>query len=166
MKDEKLFSTAELARIYDLDRATVGKRLAGVPHRSGPRGAKLYKIEDVHNLLAPSVTECDLEEARLRKARAEAERIEILVAKLKGDLVSVRETRRTLHSIFKSLYHRVVILFPRAASGRLVGIKDRAEMEARLREELAEIFDELRTDPDNFIADAGAGDSVRGADAQ
>jgi len=166
VRDEKFFSTAELARIYELDRATVGKRLAGVPHRSGPRGAKLYKIEDIHALLAPSAPECDLEEARLRKARAEAERIEILVAKLKGDLVSVRETRRALHSIFKSLYHRVVILFPRAGGGRLIGIKDRAEMEARLREELTEIFDELRTSPDNFIADTSEGDSIRESDAQ
>lgn len=150
VKDE-YYSTTQLARMFKMDRVTCAKRLESLTAKAGPRGAKLYRLSEAYPLLMPSDTETSLDEAKLRKARAEAERVELQVARLRGQLIDVESAKSALYDVFRTLYQRIVVIYPRVASTELALIKDRGSVELKLRQDLTEIFNDLRANPIQFV---------------
>lgn len=93
---------------------------------------------------APAVT---LDEARTRKALAEAEMVEIEVAKARGEVVSVEDTAKVIGTVLDRLTARLRALPVRLAHlGELV--EQAAESEAELIiAELSEFSDDVLPEP-------------------
>lgn len=152
----ELKSVSELARAFDLDRATVAKRLADAAFQRGPRNAKLYAVDEVTSLLTAPDDSPELEQAKLRRAIADAKKAELIVAKLEGELVNRVAVITEVQEIFAALYQTVCIQYPRRNSGRLSKLKA-ADLGKKLETDLRAIFDE--------IADEHSiGESVSGGD--
>jgi DNA-binding transcriptional regulator YhcF (GntR family) len=152
--EQKTASISELARIFNLDRATVSKRLKDIEPASqvGYKGAKEYTISEVTHLLQSSAqSSYGEEQAKVRRAMADAEKAEINVAKLRGELVSVSEMKDAVHTLVKSLFQRCVVVSPRALARKIIGKSDPGEVEIILRAHYSEIFEELRALPTNFL---------------
>lgn len=146
-------SVSELHRLTKKDRDTIAKRLAHINPVIGDRGAKLYPTELALDLILNKNGSTSNEElAKNRKLEAEAEKAELQVARLRGSLVSIDEVKSAVAEVIKTLYQRAVRVTPQIAASKLVGLTDAIEIETIIRTELAAIFDELRTMPENFVS--------------
>lgn len=149
----------ELRRITGKDRRTIKDRLADLPFEWKGR-SKLYDktvaLQAIMSGPAGIVTEAGAKE---RKAIAEAEKIEIVVQKLKGELVPVEQMRTTAAEILKTLYQRTVRVTPSILAPKLVGKTDALDIEATIREELALVFNELKNMPEHFLSYTPASDT-------
>jgi hypothetical protein len=154
MSDTGLASISELARMFNLDRATVTKKLKDVEpeQQQGYKGAKMYRVVTVATLLSQGSTYSE-DQAKARRALADAEKAELMVARLRGELVPVADMKDAVHQLVKSLFQRCVTVAPRQLSRKLVGKSDPGEIEVLMREYYAAVFEELRALPTNFLND-------------
>lgn len=148
----------ELAEEFNLDRATVAKRLADVPFRRGPKNSKLYDVELAAVAIEESEDSPEMEAAKLRRAIADAERAEINVAKLRGTLVNRIEVLTEVQEVFSRLYQSVTIQYIRRNAGRLSKLKTSAELAERLQGDLMAIFLEIADDY-SFTTSPRSGDT-------
>lgn len=103
-------SVAEYARHRGVDRRTVQRALQTARIRRGPDGKIDPVVADrawtahtrAHQPVADA-TVIDLEEARRRRALADAERHELEVARLRGELVSRARATRIAHNFARTL---------------------------------------------------------------
>lgn len=159
MNEKELLSISELAERFELDRATVSKRLGDFPFERGKKNAKLYNPEDVAALLDDGGSNPDLEAAKLRRAQADAEKAEILVAKLRGELVNRVEVLTEVQEIFARLYQTICIQYVRRNSGRLFKMKSGTELAEALQKDLTAIFDEI-ADENSFSRSNSGGNTT------
>lgn len=142
-QEHELIHIAEAARRYNLDRLTVRKRLYGIePVGFGKKGEKLYDLDEVEPLLTAEGEQA-ADAVKLRKLTAEAERQELLTAKMRGELVDVGVVRSMVYDFFKQARQLIVVEFPRANGPQIAQMKDSRETITFLNRELAQIFDEL-----------------------
>ena len=146
---ETRYSTLALAKLCNLDRATVGDRLEGIPAHDGPKNAKLYSLADALPALV-SGRDITLDAARLRKISAEAEHRELKLKEATGEMVSKLEIRNQLQDLWSRLHRRTVINFSREIAGELLKCKTSGQLTKRLQAGLEKIFHELRTDHTAF----------------
>jgi hypothetical protein len=147
-KDE--YNISELAKIYGFDRATVSKKLddAGIkPHKGKVGNEKLYFLSEVEPVLAQE----NLEEARLRKMRADAELSEIKALEKKGDFASVAEFTELTHQWVNVLFTKFDKKFPENVTAKVAKAKNKAEAIAVVRREVQAIFNEFRSNPKKFL---------------
>lgn len=143
---------SELHELTRLDRQTLGKMLKSLtPVGEGPKNARNYFLDDCLVAIVNYVKARNEESPKARKEAAEAEKAEILVAKLRGDLVPAALMRSTAADLVKSLFQRCVNLGPRLIADSIAGKTDRAEIEIAIRENYAAIFNELRSLPSEFL---------------
>ena len=148
----QVVSISELHRLTSLDRATLGKMLKHLhPASEGRNNAVNYHLDECLTAIVAYVKARNEDSAKARKEAADAEKAEILVAKLRGDLVPVGLVRTSAADLVKSLYQRCVNLAPRILSDKITGKTDRNDVEITLREHMASVFDELRSLPNNFL---------------
>lgn len=144
-----------ISQLYDLtgkDRATIAQRLKDIePIMRKRDSAKTYEKTEALTLIFGSADAIGESLAKERRAKAEAEKAEILVSKLKGELVSVDSMKSAASELVKTLYTRTVRVFPSVIAQKIVG-KEAIEVEAILREGLADIFNELKTLPSAFLS--------------
>lgn len=139
---EKL-SISALAERFEMDRATVSKRLSNAPFERGPKNSKVYSVEDIAELLTAEEDSPELEAAKLRRAVADAEKAELTVAKMRGELVNRVEVITEVQGIFAGLYQKVCIHYVRRNAGRLHKIETNKELAEVLQNDLMEIFNEI-----------------------
>jgi hypothetical protein len=139
-----------LAKITGKDRRTVKGRLAGMHFKQEGR-QKLYdKMIAVQAIVTKSADpESD---AKNRRAVADAEKAEIIVARLRGELVPVADMKTAAAELIKTLYARIVRVTPSILAPTLLGKTDPLEIEAVLRTALADAFDELKSMPEHFLS--------------
>lgn len=144
-------SISQLAQLTALDRATVAKRLdaADIPSAKGLKGAKTYGLAAaLPALIAGERTEMD--EAKLRKVRAEADTKELELERERGEVLSVREVRDYLQDLFKRLQQRTAVQMPRDISAQLYKAESAAQITDTLQRELGRIFNDLRSNHQSF----------------
>jgi hypothetical protein len=147
---DKLYSLSELAKVTTLDRATVAKRLDGVAHLEGAKGAKMYALCDaLPALIAGESSEMD--EAKLRKMQAEAAMKEMELQREQGLVVEVKEVKSYALDLFKRLHNRIGTRFPREIAAQLYKAESPAQITEVLQRELGRIFNDLRSDHRRFL---------------
>ncbi len=144
MADET-YSISKFAKLTTLDRATVAKRLDGVPSSEGSKGAKTYRLEDaLPALIAGQNSEMD--EAKLKKVQAEAALKQHELAVEQGEYLPRKEVHDYAVRLFQSLHQRIAVQHPRQVAQQLYKA-DSPELIAEIMErELGRIFNELRRD--------------------
>lgn len=141
----------QLHEATGIHRDTIRPKLKGLPYKEGAQNAKLYDKAVVLPILFDSGGAREDLESKERKAKADAEKAELIVAKLRGELVSVERMKSSAAGLVKTLYARTVRVLPNTLAPKLQG-KSVAECEVILRDELSAIFDELKNRPDNFFS--------------
>lgn len=144
-------SIAELQRLTGVDRATIGKRIAHISPEFGTKGAKLYEVRQVLPLIMAQKS-ADGDESKDRKAAADAEKAELIVARLRGELVPVADMKEAAAELIKTMYQQIVRVQPGIIASEVVGMTDAVEIEVKIRESISKIFDDLRSSPDKFLA--------------
>lgn len=151
--DRQTINTTEIHKLTGLDRTTIAKHLAHITPMTipGAKNASNYYLDEVLGVLVRSFKAKSEDGPKARRELADAEKAEILVAKLKGELAPTALMRSTAADLVKSLFQRCVMLAPRILSDKITGNPDRTEIEITIREYFAAIFDELRSLPNNFL---------------
>jgi hypothetical protein len=143
---------SELQRLTNLDRATLGKMLKHLtPVGEGKKNALNYYLDECVKEIVKYVKAQREDSSKARKERADAEKSEIHVARLRGELVPVMLVRSSAADLVKLLFQRCVMLAPRLLSDQITGNPDRNDVEIAIREHFATIFDELRSQPNSFL---------------
>jgi hypothetical protein len=149
--NNKKLSISQLCEITGIDRATISKKLADVPFSEGAKGAKMYDRNVAMPLLFGNTAPQGEDEAKKRKAIAEAEKAELVVKRLKGELVSVDAMTQAAGELVKTLFMRIVRVEPSIIASKAFG-KTAVEIETICREHLQKVFDDLKTMPDTFLS--------------
>lgn len=151
-------NTSELHRVTGIDRATIGKRLANLPHTIGKKSAKEYDRKSALTILMTKDTSVGGDalnghapDAKARRELADAERAELRVAQIKGELVSADAMRSAAAELVKTLYQRIVRVEPAIIASLCIG-KSAIEIETTVRDAMTTVFNELKLDLTAFIS--------------
>lgn len=145
MSDGRLYSISELSELTTLDRATVRKRLKDVEAEGGAKNAKTYSLEAALPALIAGAS-AEMDEAKLRKTKAEADMREHDLSVARGEYLPVRDVRDYALRLFKGLHTRVVVLYPREGAPQLAKAGSADEIEGALRRDLERVFNDVRND--------------------
>jgi len=143
----ELLSISKLAFRFDLDRATVRKRIAEarIEPVSVAAREKLYELTPRLEAVLEQI-DAQLTEAKLRKESAQARIAELKVAEAEGELISVSEVEEYLQKLFRALHQEVCIRFPRQIARAVNNAPDAAAVAGILGTRLDSIFSRLRED--------------------
>jgi transcriptional regulator with XRE-family HTH domain len=142
----EMLSISKLAERFDLDRATVRKYLAaaGVEPRKETKREKLYLLAEVEPYLSnPSDP---LAAARLRKLEQESDLLDLKLRRERGELVSITEVGDEIQAVFKLLYQRVAVQYPREIAAQLYKAESPGQITDIMRHDMGRIFNEIRED--------------------
>lgn len=147
-------SISELHRMTGIDRTVISRKLTStnLPFERNTRGAHLYDRAAALGVLTGNDANRILGsiDAKERKALAEAEKAEITVEKLRGELVSADEMKQAAAELIKTLFQRVVRVEPAVIASRCVGL-DAVGIETEIRTAMQSIFSDLRFDPSKYL---------------
>ena len=151
MANHGRMSIAALHRETGLDRTTIAERLekAGLEPEISKNKAKLFDKEKALEILGQA--DAGVEGSKLRKLRADADKAELNVRKLKGELVEIDAMKQAAGELIKTLYQRIVRVEPNIIAAKCVG-KTAVEIEGIVRDQLGLVFAELRSMPDQFLS--------------
>lgn len=146
----ELLSLTQLAARLHINRGTLSRKLSGLGHVSGPKGARLYPVAEVEALLDEE-KDPELKEARLRKLRAEAELAELRLKRERGEVAPVREFVTHNINIFRAWRQRLAVQLPREISHQLHRAESADHVAQILRAEADRMLSEFRGDHLGFI---------------
>jgi phage terminase Nu1 subunit (DNA packaging protein) len=140
----------------------------GLP-RKGDGGQERYPWPEIHRWMLEharqegreSVRPADYEDAKARKAMAEAELAELDLAQQRHELMTVEVAEKTLGEAFQRIRGQLLAL-PRRLAPDVVGVQTLPEANARLTKAIAEVLEELadgKDVPDGEEVDAAAPES-------
>jgi phage terminase Nu1 subunit (DNA packaging protein) len=148
--NEQLFSISQLAELTMLDRATVRKYLDGVPHQGGAKNAKTYTLKAALPALVTG-RNAEMDEAKLKKAQADATLRELELKREQGEVVELKEVRNYAQALFKGVQQRTAVQMARDVAPQLYKADSPAQITEILQRELGRIFNDLRTDHPSFL---------------
>lgn len=143
-------TVADLERITGKDRRTIGIRIKDLHFKMDGKRKVFDKMLAVQAVMTKSFDPEN--DAKSRKALADAEKAELLVARLRGELVPVVDMKTAAAELIKTLYARIVRVTPSILAPKVIGMTDPLEIEALIRTALADSFDELKSMPDHFLS--------------
>lgn len=158
-KKRQTASTSEIGRLTGLNRATVQKHLSVLSPVTvkGGQNATLYFLDESIGVLVRVYRAQAGEGPKNRKLEAEARKVELIVAKIEGTLVPINAMKASAVELIKTLHQRCVMLAPKLVANKLAGkAHEPLEIEITVREEIAEVFEELRSAPSRFMPLAAA----------
>ena len=150
--NQKILNISELGRGFNLDRATVKKRLDAAGIEPVDRKAKevRYRLDsDVQEILLAA--DFDLDAEKLRKMRAEANLKEMEVQIKRGELAPVQDFQELVQALFGGLYKEITVRFPKKVAARVARAKTATETATILQRELNQIFVSVRTDFTKYL---------------
>jgi hypothetical protein len=158
-KQKELLSISKLAARFELDRATVRKWLAaaGVAPRRETKREKLYAVAEVEPFL--SNVGDPLDAARLRKLEQESDLLEIRLARERGEVVSAQEVGDEIQEVFKRLYQRLAVRYPREIAQQLYKAESPGQITDIMRHDMGRIFNEIREDYTSLFRETPRRDS-------
>lgn len=144
-----VLNVSQLAEITKKDRRTVTKELAGLAAVPGPKNSKQYNAIDSLKILLSGGSDSEIEksllEESLRIERAKREKIEMEVAKLRGELIPIETVVKDLEMACSYVRAQLFSL-PNKLSMPLAIISDPALVNSKLHNALSECLTELNTD--------------------
>lgn len=149
-KQTELYSISALHRMSGLDRATIVKCLKDVEPVEKRARETLYALPDAFRALIRGV-DAELDEAKLRKAKADAAMKELDLKREQGEVVSVKEVRNYAQALFRGLHQRMAVRLPRDVSAQLYKAESAAQITDVLQREVGRIFNELRDDHKSLL---------------
>lgn len=152
-KKPELLSISQLAARFELDRATVRKRLdaAGIKPVRERAKEKLFDVATATEAIEiQEVSNYEL--ARARKVELEAELKELYLQRERGELVAIRDVREDLQKIFQRLFQRLAVQAPKELAGALFKAESAAQVEEVLRKHNGKIFSDIRRDHQSYLA--------------
>jgi hypothetical protein len=143
---EGLLNISQLAERFELDRATVRSYLAeaGVKPRRETKREKLYLLAEVEPHLDNSSD--PLKAARLRKLEQESDLLDLRLKRERGELVSIQEVGNEIQEIFKRLYQKLAVQYPREIAPQLYKAESSGQITDIMRHDMGRFFNELRED--------------------
>lgn len=144
-------SQEDLRRITGKDRRTIHNRLQGFNYKQEGRKKLFDKTLALQAILTKTGASGDGDAVKERKTLAEAEKAELIVARLKGELVPVADMKTAAADLIKTLYARMVRVTPSILAPQLVNKTDIIEIEGIIRDAYADVFNELKTMPETFL---------------
>lgn len=149
----EILSISKLAFRYDMDRATVRKRIAelGLLPVEEKAKEKLYELTPRLDAVL-SETDTKLAAAKLQKELAQARIAEIKANEMEGELAPVGEFIDAVQKIFNQMFQEIAVRQPQRLGGKLAKAKTSAEAAAIIRADTAKIFATLRNDHTKFLA--------------
>lgn len=167
----RLWSVNALSTEFGLDRRTVAKRIKDAAPAGELSGKPAWKMADVAAALAGSAGgdarapdgDLDLSAERARKAKEEADKLEMQNAQLRGDLLAREDVDAAVVGAFARVRSRVIGI-PSKVAPLIVGMESPAEVEAVVRRA---IYDALRELSETSVAAlcGDDGEMVAGAGA-
>lgn len=145
-----LLSLTQLASKLHINRGTLSRKLSGLDHVAGPKGARLYPVAEVEALLDEE-QDPELKEARLRKLRAEAELAELKVGRERGELCERVGVQTLVLNIFRAWRNRLAVTMPREISAQLHRAESPAHVAEVLQVEVTRMLNEFGRDHLGFI---------------
>jgi hypothetical protein len=147
------FNTSELAAKYELDRATVRKRLRIVGIEPSVKKAKenLYLMtDDLEDALLDEGNP-ELDAARLRKLNVETE-LKMIELKVKnGEYGSALDFSAEVFKLIRGLHRKCTITLPRTLAKKLARMKDEMQISQLLADEYDGAFQEAREEHDKRV---------------
>ena len=145
----EFLSISQLSEVTGKDRRTISKRLANLQSQVGPKNAQLYKAsEAIELLLTPENAkglERKLQQAELDEKRARAEKVQIEVARMRGELVSLEDVAKVVEKEY-SIIRAQVRAIPSKMAKPLSMTSDPNEVHNKLAEVIDECLKELTAD--------------------
>jgi hypothetical protein len=143
---EELLNISKLAERFDLDRATVRSYLAaaGVKPRQVKKREKLYLVAEVEPYLDNSSD--PLKAARLRKLEQESDLLDLKLKRERGELVLISEVGDEIQEVFKRLYQRLAVQYPREIAAQLYKAESPGQITDIMRHDMGRFFNEIRED--------------------
>lgn len=148
--EDALVNISQLAEQFEMDRATVRKRLKDLPPAQVKGREKLYPRRDAEAVLSAAENP-GLDEAKRRKASIEAELLELKLRRERGDLLDVKEVRSELQEIFKRLHQYFCVHYPAEAAARLYKAESPAQIAEILQRDFGRTFNDFRGDYKSFL---------------
>lgn len=152
MLKPKHLNITQLMYRYDLDRATVRKRLMGIDPVSEKQKEKLYAVTDELDHLLSGASGDPLDAERLRKLSAEADIKQMEAQTKRGEMASVSEFIEITQQIFGAMHKRIAVQMPSKLAAKLVKAKTAADIKKLLGYEINAAFDDLRNDHTKFLS--------------
>lgn len=140
---EKLYSISELAKLTTLDRGTVTKRLDAVPFTEGAKGARAFALADALPALIVGADK-ELDEAKLKKTRAEASLKEHELAVERGEYLPVKEVESQRVKECQWLVNRLLVQLPRESAPTLYKAESQGQVTEILKHDIGRILNEWR----------------------
>jgi hypothetical protein len=147
---DRNYSISELSRLCGLDRGTVVKRLKEVTPAHEEKKLKLYSLEDALPALIAGAS-AEMDEAKLRKAQADADMGELRLKRERAEVVEVREVRNYAQALVRGVHQRVAVQMPGLLAAQLYKAESAAQITEILQRELGRTFNELRDDHKSFL---------------
>ena len=145
----QVWSVNALATELGLDRRTVGKRLAlTTPHSMAADGSPRWRLNDAVQALFDIKSRqqhVDLNEARRRKASAEAQLAELELARQQGQVVAVEDVGVELERCYSAVRARLMAIPPKLAP--LLCPDDPATAQGMIETAVVEALAELSEGP-------------------
>jgi len=150
--EHERLNISQLAEEFDLDRASVRKRIQEAGIEPIETKAKLT-IYELNQRLAAILSDVKspMNEARLRKETAAAEKIEMQNAIARGELVPMGNAIERMQAILMALYKEFGIHQPKRLASRLAKAKTVAEISKILKGDNDKIFARLREKDGEFV---------------
>jgi transcriptional regulator with XRE-family HTH domain len=145
-----LLSLTQLASRLHINRGTLSRKLSGLDHVPGPKGARLYRLAEVEALLDEE-RDPEMLEARLRKLRAEASLAELKLGREREELLDARGVGTRIINIFRAWNRRLSVTMPREISQQLHKAETAEHVAEILKAEAGRMLTEFVQDHVGFI---------------
>jgi hypothetical protein len=147
---DNLYSISALARLCRRDRATVVKCLKEVEPVEEYAKEKLYALGDAVPAIVAGAS-AEMDEAKLKKAQADAKLRELALKREQGEVVELREVRNYAQVLFRGVQQRMSVQLPRDVAALLYKAESAAQITDILQRETGRIFNGLREDHQRFL---------------
>ncbi|HYY96830.1 MAG TPA: hypothetical protein VE713_20160 [Pyrinomonadaceae bacterium] len=146
----ELYSISALAELCKRDRATVRKCLKNVAPVEEREKEKLYTLAEAIPAIVRGAS-AEMDEAKLKKAQADARLRELELKREQGEVVEVREVRAYSQALFRAVQQRMAVRLPRDIAAQLYKAESAAQITEVLQREAGRVFNELRDDHTRFL---------------
>lgn len=147
---DKLYNISELAKLCKRDRATVVKCLKEVKPVEEQAKEKLYALHEAVPAIVAGAS-AEMNEAKLRKTKAEANLKEIDLARERGEVVEVKEVRAYAQALVRGIHQRLAVRMPGEIAPQLYKAESAAQITDILQREFGRVFNDLRDDHKRFL---------------
>lgn len=152
--EAELLSISEIARRCGINRATAAARLDDLgyePDDSSTAKLQLFWFDD-EMMFSVKAAKDSLTAAKIRKTRAEVEKIEMQNAQARGELVPMHEAAEIVRSIVQAIYQEYTVRQPKRVAAKLAKAKNVMTVKKTLKVDNDRIMKSLRENFERFIA--------------